>query len=176
MTNDARPSVLVVMGVAGSGKTTVARTLAQRLGWDFAEGDAMHPARNIARMTAGQPLTDADRQPWLGAVRTWIEAQTSAGKPSVVTCSALKRAYRDVLRADNVTFVHLAGGRELIAARIEKRLGHFMPASLLDSQFEMLEPLESDEHGVTVQIGESADDTVRDVLEMLGTSGSGDDT
>ncbi|WP_170304491.1 gluconokinase [Microlunatus speluncae] len=142
---------LVVMGVAGSGKTTVAAILAERLGWPLAEADEFHSAENVAKMSAGTPLTDEDRGPWLAAIRDWISA---AAGSSVVTCSALRRTYRDVLRqADaRVRFVHLDGGRDEIAERMSARTDHFMPLGLLDSQLATLEPLEPDEDAVVVPI------------------------
>ena len=134
------PPVLVLMGVSGCGKSTVAALLAGRLGWDFEEGDDLHPAANVAKMAAGHPLDDADRRPWLAAVAAWIRQHTDAGRPGIITCSALKKSYRDVLRGDRVMFVYLAGTREQIAARLAARHGHFMPPALLDSQFATLEP------------------------------------
>jgi gluconokinase len=143
---------LVVMGVSGSGKTTVARGVAERLGWVFAEGDDVHPAANIEKMRAGQPLTDEDRRPWLQLLSDWIGAREAAGENAVLTCSALKRAYRDVLASGHpsVRFVHVTASPETIAQRLESRRGHFMPASLLDSQLAALEPLAPDEPGLTL--------------------------
>jgi gluconokinase len=160
---------LVVMGVAGSGKSTVARLLADRLGLPMAEADEFHPAANIAKMSAGVPLTDADREPWLRALRDWISEHDAAGRGSVVTCSALKRSYRDLLReaSARVRFVHLSGTREVIAARMASRSGHFMPPSLLDSQFAALEPLGDDEDGLTVDVAASPSRIVETVCEGL---------
>jgi gluconokinase len=142
--------VIVVMGVSGSGKTTVGQALAQRLGVDYAEADEFHPPENIAKMSAGTALTDDDRWPWLGAIAEWIGEHPQGG---VVTCSALKRKYRDVLkRGGDVFFLHLDGTRELIAARLAERKGHFMPPALLDSQFADLEALTEDERGAVVSI------------------------
>jgi carbohydrate kinase (thermoresistant glucokinase family) len=149
----ARPPVLVVMGVSGSGKSTVGRVLADRLGWDFGEGDELHPAPNIAKMAGGHPLIDDDRWPWLARVHEWIEEYVTAGRAAVITCSALRRAYRDVLRGDHVVFVYLAGTRELLIERLAARQGHFMPVSLLDSQLAILEPPEADEQAITLHIG-----------------------
>jgi gluconokinase len=145
---------LVVMGVSGSGKSTVARLLADRLGWPMAEADEFHPEANIAKMSAGIPLTDADRGPWLRTLRDWISKQDKAGQGTVVTCSALKREYRDVLRGASarVHFVHLHGTQEVIAERLASRSGHFMPPSLLVSQFAALEPLGDDEDGTTFDV------------------------
>lgn len=143
---------VVVMGVSGSGKTTVARCMADALGWPFAEGDDFHPPVNVVKMSSGTPLTDEDRAPWLEAVARWIGEQEAAGRSAIVTCSALKRAYRDVLGRDNpsVWFVHVSSSPIALQHRLETRSGHYMPASLLASQLEALEPLELDEPGVTV--------------------------
>jgi gluconokinase len=148
----ARPRHIVVMGISGSGKTTIATRLAEQLGWAFAEADEFHPAANIAKMTAGTPLTDEDRWPWLEAMRDWMTGQAGAGRSTVVTCSALKRSYRDLLRgADgDVSFVHLSGDPDLILERMKTRSGHFMPASLLPTQISALEPLEADEPGLAL--------------------------
>src|SRR6476620_6470349 len=132
------PIVLVVMGVSGSGKSTVAAILAGQLGWDLEEGDDLHPAANVAKMASGQPLTDEDRWPWLDKIAAWIQLHTESGTPGVITCSALKRVYRDRLRGPGVAFVHLDGSREVIGARLSKRLDHFMPSTLLDSQLATL--------------------------------------
>lgn len=144
------PPVLIVMGVAGTGKTTVGAMLAGRLHWLYAEADDFHPAANVEKMAAGTPLTDADREPWLAAIGRWIDERAAAGEPGVVTCSGLKRAYRDRLRQGRpqVRMVFLQGSRELIARRLAARHGHFMRAEMLDSQFADLEPPEPDE-GVT---------------------------
>ncbi|MEV5365920.1 gluconokinase [Streptomyces cellulosae] len=146
------PHVVVVMGVAGTGKTTIGPLLAARLGVPYAEGDDFHPQSNIAKMSAGTPLTDDDRWPWLDAIGDW--AQGRAGLGGVVSCSALKRSYRDRLRAaaPGVIFVHLTGDRALIEDRMSHRQGHFMPTALLDSQFATLQPLEPDEAGVAVSV------------------------
>lgn len=146
------------MGVSGSGKTTVAQLLAQRLGARMAEADEFHSAASIAKMTAGHPLSDVDREPWLAAIAVWLAERAAAGEMAVVTCSALKRSYRDVLRTagEGVRFVHLAGSRAVIGARIHGRSGHFMPPTLLDSQFADLQPLTADEPGVTLDVGEPA--------------------
>lgn len=145
-------TVLVLMGVSGCGKSTVAGLLAGRLGWDLGEGDDLHPAANVAKMAAGHPLTDEDRRPWLERVAAWIRERLDAGRDGIITCSALKRSYRDILRADGVVFVYLAGSRELIAARLAKRHGHYMPPSLLDSQFATLEPPGPDESAIQIDI------------------------
>jgi len=165
---DPDPRVLVVMGVSGSGKSTLAATVAEQLGWDLAEGDDMHPAANVAKMQAGTPLTDEDRWPWLDVVATWIRAHIDAGTPGVVTCSALKRSYRDVLRAPGVVFVHVAGDPGLIAERMAARSGHFMPTSLLASQLAALEPPQPDEPHLTVAAERTPHEEAAAVVARLG--------
>jgi gluconokinase len=151
--------VIVVMGVSGAGKTTVGNALARRLGVDYAEADEFHPPENIAKMSSGTPLTDDDRWPWLHSIAAWIKDHQQQG--GVVTSSALKRKYRDVLRTGGeVFFVHLDGTRELIAERLAARKGHFMPVALLDSQIADLEPLHSDERGVVLDIDAEPDELV----------------
>lgn len=166
--------VVVVMGVSGTGKSTVAGLLADRLGWDRAEGDDLHPPANVAKMAAGIPLDDADRRPWLDRVASWIGAHTAVRRPGVVTCSALRRSYRDVLRSagGRVVFVHLSGGRDEIAARLTGRTGHFMPASLLDSQLATLEPPGPDEDAVTVPIDLTPAEQVEQIVRALGGAGA----
>lgn len=159
--------VLVVMGVSGCGKSTVAALLAKHLGWDLQEGDDLHPQANVARMAAGQPLTDQDRWPWLDRVAAWVREHTAAGRPGIITCSALKRAYRDVLRGEDVLFVHLAGDREQLSRRLATRADHYMPASLLDSQLADLEPPGLDEQAVTVPIAGSASQVAQDALQRV---------
>ncbi len=143
-------SVVVVMGVSGAGKTTIGRRLADTLGWDFAEGDDLHPAASVAKMESGEPLTDADRKPWLELVAAWIDGEISAGRRGVITCSALKRTYRDVLRRPEVLFAYLAAPRAELGRRLTLRTKHFMPASLLDSQLTTLEPPAADEAAIVV--------------------------
>ncbi|HET6708883.1 gluconokinase [Amycolatopsis sp.] len=139
-------TVIVAMGVSGSGKTTIGTALAEALGVEYAEADTFHPKANIDKMTAGTPLTDEDRAPWLAAIADWIRAHQDTG--GVVTSSALKRRYRDVLRGGgDVWFAHLHGDREILAERMQSRSGHFMPVSLLDSQLADLQPLQPDEPG-----------------------------
>lgn len=160
---------LVVMGVAGCGKSTVAAELAQRLGAVLVDGDDLHPASNVARMSAGVPLTDAERMPWLATVRDRIGAVDAAGRDAVVACSALARAYRDVLRGapGRVRFVHLTGPPDVLAARLAARSGHFMPPSLLPSQLALLEPLGPDEDGVTVEVTAAPAEVAAEALRRL---------
>jgi gluconokinase len=152
--------LIVVMGVSGSGKSTVGAALAQRLGVPFADADDFHPPANIAKMKAGTPLNDGDRYPWLEAIGGWLADHCGGG--GVMSCSALKRKYRDQLRrhCPQTEFVHLSGPLEVIAARQASRPGHFMPASLMASQFATLEPLERDERGVTLDVSHDIDSIV----------------
>lgn len=161
---------LVVMGVSGSGKTTTAQILADRLNWPYAEADEFHPQANIDKMSAGTPLTDEDRWPWLRSMRDRLTEQARAGRSSIVTCSALKVSYRDVLREaeGRVRFVHLDGTIESIGARMSGRSGHFMPTSLLPSQFETLEPLTGAEDGVVVPVEVSPHSVADAALRALG--------
>lgn len=160
---------LIVMGVSGSGKTTVGRLLAGRLRWWFKEGDDLHPAANIAKMKAGQPLDDHDRQPWLEAIGRWLDAAAAQDRPAIVTCSALKRAYRDALRAGRpqVLFVFMDPDRATLDERVASRTGHFMPASLLESQLADLQPPTPDEPVITVRGRSSGTDEADLVLEAL---------
>lgn len=147
-------SIIVVMGVSGCGKSTIASMLAHRLHWTYEDADWFHPWSNIEKMHAGQPLTDDDRRPWLHAIAAWIDTARRTGDHGVIACSALKRAYRDILiggRRD-VSLVYLKGDRDLIARRLATRNGHFMPASLLDSQFAELEEPQADETPIVVSI------------------------
>ncbi|MCC9205679.1 gluconokinase [Arthrobacter sp. zg-Y769] len=161
---------LVIMGVAGSGKTTIANLLSKRLGWIAAEADEFHPAVNIAKMSAGVPLDDDDRWPWLYAIRDWMGTQAENGRCTIVTCSALKRTYRNVLSqaSGEVTFVHLDGSTEVLAERMKTRSGHFMPPSLLPSQISTLEPLSPEESGIRIEITDSPAEIVDAVLRHLG--------
>jgi gluconokinase len=145
---------IVVMGVSGAGKSTVGALLAERLGWPFEDGDAFHPPGNVEKMRAGTPLTDEDRWPWLGAIAARIAAARAAGTGVVVACSALKRAYRDVLRdgQGDVRFLHLTGEPALIMARQAARVGHYMPASLVASQFATLEPPETEADVIDIEV------------------------
>jgi gluconokinase len=142
------PLHVVVMGVAGSGKSTVSSLLAEQLGWSVAEADEFHPESNIAKMASGVPLADDDRWPWLRSIQDWMSAQARAGHSTVLTCSALKRSYRRFLAAaeGRVVFAHLDGSPELLAERIQSRAGHFMPTTLLPSQLATLEPLSAEEY------------------------------
>ena len=154
---------LVVMGVSGCGKSTVAIALHTLLGWPMAEGDDLHPAANVEKMANGIPLTDGDRGPWLDSIAAWTQTQEASGFSTVVTCSALRRAYRDRLRrvAGRTLFLHLAADAQLLTHRMETRLGHFMPASLLPSQLTTLEPLAADEDGIVI-------DASRPIAEIVG--------
>ncbi|WP_300009042.1 gluconokinase [Pseudonocardia sp.] len=165
------PPLLTVMGVSGSGKTTVGAALAQRLRVRYADADDFHPAENVEKMSAGVPLTDDDRLPWLHRIGEWLAAHAAGG--GVVSCSALRRSYRDVLRAAAPTqlFVHLHGSPEVIARRVAGRPGHFMPASLVDSQFATLEPLGADEHGLTLDLDRPVDDLVDGYLAATAAGG-----
>lgn len=170
-----RPVVLVLMGVSGCGKSTVAAILAGRLNWPFEEGDALHPPANIAKMKAGHPLDDDDRAPWLEKVAEWVEERLDAGESGLITCSSLKRAYRDVIarRGKGVEFVYLHGSRELIAERLAVRQGHFMPTTLLDSQFDDLEEPAADEPSIRVDVGPAPSTIAREIDQKLGLSASG---
>lgn len=160
---------LVVMGVSGVGKTTVAKLLAERIGYEFAEGDDFHPPENVEKMSSGIPLDDEDRQPWLRALADWTRKKHAAGSSTVVTCSALRRRYRDVLRegATGTYFVHLVGSQSVLLDRMGKRQ-HFMPPALLQSQFDALEPLEPDEEGVVVEVTDPPERIVDKVVDDLG--------
>jgi gluconokinase len=165
--------VLVLMGVSGCGKSTVAGVLAGRLGWDLGEGDDLHPKANVEKMASGHPLTDEDRRPWLERVADWIRERTDAARPGIITCSALKRSYRDVLRGEHVVFVYMAGTQEEIGARLAARHGHFMPSTLLDSQFATLEPPEADERSLTVGTAAPARDEAAEIVQLLGLVAEG---
>jgi len=162
-------TIVVMMGVSGSGKTTVARGVAEREGWRLVEGDAFHPPENVAKMHAGTPLTDDDRWPWLRAIARKMDAMRAVGESAVVACSALKRAYRDILiggRSD-VVLVYLQGSKALIAERLAARTGHFMPPALLDSQFATLEEPGAEEHPIVVSIAENPEAIVENVVRHL---------
>jgi carbohydrate kinase (thermoresistant glucokinase family) len=162
-------TIVVVMGVSGSGKTTIADGLARAEGWILLEGDSFHPPANIAKMQAGTPLTDDDRWPWLRAIAAREDELLAAGQSAVVACSALKRSYRDILigaRPDTV-LLYLRGSKTLIGDRMKSRKGHFMPAALLDSQFATLEEPGPDEHPVIVDIGGPPDQVIQDAIRRL---------
>lgn len=165
----ALPQHLVIMGISGSGKTTIASALSDKLGWAYAEADEFHPPGNIRKMAAGTPLDDDDRWPWLDSIQRWMTESAGAGRSTIVTCSALKRAYRDVLaRADGrVHFIHLLGNVQLISQRVATRQGHFMPASLLASQVDTLEPLHPDEPGLAVNNTGTPDEVAEYVIREL---------
>ena len=162
---------LVFMGVSGSGKSTVAQAVRDRLGWEMAEGDDFHPPENVRKMSEGTPLTDADRWGWLESLADWTAERDARGEPTIITCSALRRAYRDVLRrgGEGTFFVHCTGDKYLLIERMNAR-DHFMPPSLLESQLDTLEPLRPDEDGMDVDIALSVDEMVDEVLGRLDLS------
>jgi len=162
------------MGVAGSGKSTVGQMLQERLGWSLAEGDDFHPIANIAKMSSGVPLTDEDRWPWLDSIVAWTAREDAAGRNTIVTCSALRRVYRDRLRTapGRTVFVHLHGSEPVLAARLAARPGHFMPPMLLPSQLATLEQLGPDESGVVLDIAASVPELVETATSRLGISPS----
>ena len=163
-------TIVIVMGVSASGKTTIAEDLAAAEGWTLLEGDSFHPPANVAKMAAGTPLTDEDRWPWLRAIAAAIDAYRARGESAVVACSALRRSYRDILIGDrkDVRLVYLKGSEALIAERIKRRKGHFMPPALLHSQFETLEEPGPDEHPITVEIGGTPEEIAGQIRERLG--------
>jgi carbohydrate kinase (thermoresistant glucokinase family) len=161
--------VFIVMGVSGVGKSAIAEALAAKLGWKFQEGDDLHPPSNVQKMHAGIPLTDEDRAPWLAAIKRWIDARIAQGEPGLVTCSALKRRYRDTLidgRA-NVRILYLHSDDSTIEDRIKNRTGHFMPASMLESQLHTLEEPAQDEHPITIEVAGTVEETVAASLRAL---------
>lgn len=163
------PCALIVMGVSGSGKSTIGEQLAQALSFSYEDADKFHPAANVAKMKAGHPLTDEDRWPWLRAIADEIDRVCKAGQHAVIACSALKRAYRDVLvhERTDVRIIFLDGTKELIAMRLAERKGHFMPAGLLDSQFDTLEPPETGENPITVSIDAPVRAIVDEIVRQL---------
>ena len=164
-----KPVVVVVMGVSGSGKTTAAALLAAGMHWKFQEGDDLHPPANVAKMHSGIPLNDSDRLPWLQAIAGVIDRWREAGQSGVVTCSALKRAYRDIIIGNRpgVALAYLKGSRELIGARMAARHEHFMPVALLDSQFATLEEPAPDENAIVVSVGQPPHDIVVQIVRQL---------
>jgi gluconokinase len=166
------PCALILMGVSGSGKTTIGERLAARMSWRYEDADTFHPASNVAKMSAGQPLTDDDRWPWLKAIAAEIDRACAAGERVVIGCSALRRAYRDVLvhGRDDVRFIYLDGTQALIADRLGQRKGHFMPPGLLASQFQTLEPPTPDERAVTVSIDAQVEVIVDRIISQLSQS------
>ena len=162
-------TIVLMMGVSGSGKTTIAAGVAREEGWVLLEGDKFHPPANIAKMKAGIPLTDEDRWPWLRAIAAREDELQAAGQSAVVACSALKRAYRDILIGDrgDTVLIYLRGSKALIAERMRARTGHFMPPGLLDSQFATLEEPGADEHPIVVDIGGPSEETIADAVRQL---------
>ena len=157
------------MGVPGTGKTTVGKYLAGRLGWAFQEGDELHSAANVAKMERGELLTDEDRAPWLAAIAAWIDRQAAAGQPGIVSCSALKRAYRTTLTKGRpfARIVYLRGSPELLRERVAHRAGHFMPPSLLQPQLDIFEPPTPDEHPIVVEADQPIEAQARAIVEAL---------
>ena len=166
MKHSSGSGLWVVMGVAGAGKTTAGHALAAHLDVPCGDADDFHPAENVAKMRAGVALDDNDRAPWLAAVGTWLALQSEG---AVISCSALRRSYRDILRlhAGPVRFLHLAGPAEVVRARVEARIDHYMPASLVDSQYAALEPLGPDEDGITVRFDEPVDRIVHQAAALI---------
>lgn len=173
-----QPVVVAVMGVSGSGKTTIGRALAERLGWPYQEGDELHPPANVEKMSHGIPLTDEDRWPWLRKVAEWIDNQLAKGQPGIITCSLLKRSYRQLVidERSGVRLLYLRGDQHVIAGRLEARKGHFMPASLLRSQFETLEEPAPSEHALVVEVHGVVAETVADALRAVEASLQPNDT
>jgi gluconokinase len=164
------PLVIVLMGVSGSGKSTTGAALSRKLGWPFRDADTFHPPANVAKMSRGAPLTDEDRWPWLAAIAQWIDARCQAGERGIVSCSALKRTYRSRIigTRSGVRLVYLKGDMALVGRRLQARKGHFMPASLLESQFAVLEEPQAEERALTVSIAMSPRRVVGTIIERLG--------
>jgi carbohydrate kinase (thermoresistant glucokinase family) len=167
---DSVPTILVIMGVSGSGKTTIATLLAKSLGWPFRDADEFHPKANIEKMKSGVPLTDKDRLPWLDAIAAWIDQELARRASAIVTCSALKRSYRDIIidGRKSVRLIYLKGEKALLEARLAGRHSHFMPSSLLQSQFDDLQEPGADEHALTVSVEATPDSIVAQILDGLG--------
>jgi gluconokinase len=178
MTETAAPRVIVLMGVSGCGKSTTGAALSKALGWPFRDADSFHPPANIAKMSQGLPLSDDDRAPWLAAIAGWIDERCERGEPGIVSCSALKRAYRQRIIGDRrgVRLVYLRGGKALIGRRLEARKHHFMPASLLDSQFTVLEEPRADEQPIVVSVAMSPRRVVDAILAALRLQGAAEGT
>jgi len=162
--------VLVLMGVSGSGKTTIAERLAATLGWQFQEGDILHPASNVEKMRTGHALTDEDRAPWLAIIAAWIDKQLQTGQHGIITCSALKRSYRDIIAGGRpgVQVVYLHADRASLEAHVQGRHHEFMPTTLLDSQLATLQEPTPDEHAIQVEVSGPIDDTVGEIVRQLG--------
>ncbi|MFI5015609.1 MAG: gluconokinase [Hyphomicrobiales bacterium] len=169
------PAILVVMGVSGSGKTTIGTLLSKRLGWPYRDADEFHPKANIEKMKRGVALTDDDRWPWLRAIAAFIDEERARGVNAIVTCSALKRSYRAIIVGDrrDVRLIYLNGEKALLEARLAKRHGHFMPPSLLQSQFDALEEPGPDEHPLTILVDATPKAIVAEILERLGREARG---
>ena len=174
MSEESRLFAAIVMGPSGVGKTTTAKGVADRLGWEFAEGDEFHPKANIDKMSAGIPLDDEDRAPWLRSIRDWISGRSDAGLNCVLTCSALKKSYRDILREarSEVLFIELDAPIDLVGERMAHRKGHYMPTSLLQSQFDTLEPLSPEENGIVVSVQDTPEKVIDDAVAALKHAGA----
>lgn len=162
--------IIVLMGVSGCGKTTVGTKLASHLGWEYQEGDALHPQENILKMSDGVPLNDDDRKPWISRISDWIDSRCEAGRDGVISCSALKESYRRTIRGNqkDVQFIYLRGTRELLSRRLSQRRDHFMPPDLLDSQLDLLEEPSADERAFVVTIDRTPNDIVKSICDLLG--------
>ena len=162
--------IIVLMGVSGCGKTTVGTKLASHLGWEYQEGDALHPQENILKMSDGMPLNDEDRKPWIARVTDWINSHCLADRDGVISCSALKKSYRQTItsKQNDVYLVYLRGTRELLSRRLTQRRDHFMPPDLLDSQLDLLEEPSADERAIVVTIDRTPNDIVKSICDLLG--------